>query len=94
MHLEGVTGLNEVLGGVDAIFKINDVLGIISKMMHFSDVLGVMASILIVSSGVNLPNYLSSEDLEKCSSTGVYLHWLNTSSSIVSRGGLSHTRCT
>ena len=38
--------------------------------MHFIDVLGVTASILITSSGVYLPNYLSSGDLEKCSSTG------------------------
>ena len=42
--------------------------------MHFNDVLGVTASILITSSGVNLPNYLSSGDLEKSSSTGVYPH--------------------
>ena len=44
------------------------------KRVHFNDVLGVITSILIASSGVNLPNYLSSGDLEKCSSTGVYLH--------------------
>ena len=41
-------------------------------MVHFNNVLGVTASILITSSGVNLPNYLSSGELEKCSSTGVY----------------------
>ena len=40
--------------------------------MHFNDVLGVTASILIMSSGGNLSDYLSSGELEKCSSTGVY----------------------
>ena len=45
--------------------------------MHFNDI-----SIVIRSSGVNIPNYLSSGDLEKYSSTGVYphyLYWPNTS---------------
>ena len=41
-------------------------------MHHFNDVLGVTASILIKSSGGNLSDYLSSGELEKCSSTGVY----------------------
>ena len=53
-----VTGLKEVLGGVEAI-------------------LSVLALGKIMSSGLNLPNkanYLSSGDLEKCSSTGVYTH--------------------
>ena len=41
-------------------------------MVHFNDVLGVTASILIKSSGGNLSDYLSSGELENCSSTGVY----------------------
>ena len=43
-------------------------------MLHFNDVLqlGITASILIKSSGGNLSDYLSSGELEKCSSTGVY----------------------
>ena len=41
-------------------------------IVHFNNVLGVTASILIKSSGRNLSHYLSSEELEKCSSTGVY----------------------
>ena len=42
-------------------------------MVHFNDVLEVVtASILIKSSGGNLSDYLSSGELEKCSSTGVY----------------------
>ena len=41
-------------------------------MVHFNDVLEVTASILIKSSGGNLSDYLSSGELEKCSSTGVY----------------------
>ena len=41
-------------------------------MVHFNDVLEVTASILIKSSGGNLSYYLSSGELEKCSSTGVY----------------------
>ena len=41
--------------------------------MHFDAVLGVTASILIKSSGGNLSDYLSSGELEKCSSSsGVY----------------------
>ena len=42
-------------------------------MLHFNDVLqlGITASILIKSSGGNLSDYLSSGELEKCSSTGV-----------------------
>ena len=46
-------------------------------MAHFNDVLGVTASILITSSGGSLPNYFSSGELEKCSSTGVYSCWPN-----------------
>ena len=51
-------------------------------MVHFNDVLGVTspASILIKSSGGNLSDYLSSGELEMCSSTGVYsyqLYWPN-----------------
>ena len=42
-------------------------------MVHFNDnILRVTASILIKSSGGSLSNYLSSGELEKCSSTGVY----------------------
>ena len=41
-------------------------------MVHFNDVLEVTASILITSSRENLSDYLSSGELEKCSSTGVY----------------------
>ena len=41
-------------------------------IVHFNNVLGVTASILIKSSGRNLSHYLSSGELEKCSSTGVY----------------------
>ena len=41
-------------------------------MVNFNDVLEVTASILITSSGGNLSDYLSSGELEKCSSTGVY----------------------
>ena len=41
-------------------------------MVHFNDVLEVAASILIKSCGGNLSDYLSSGELEKCSSTGVY----------------------
>ena len=40
--------------------------------MHFNDILGVTASILIKSSGGNISDYLSSGELENCSSTGVY----------------------
>ena len=41
-------------------------------MLHFNDVLEVTASILIKSSGGNLSDYLSSGELKKHSSTGVY----------------------
>ena len=41
-------------------------------MVHFNDVLEVTASILIKSSGGNLFDYLSSGELKKSSSTGVY----------------------
>ena len=41
-------------------------------MVHFNDVLEVTASILIKSSGGNLSDYLSSGELKKRSSTGVY----------------------
>ena len=43
-------------------------------MVHFNDILGVTASISITSLGGKLPDYMSSGKLEKCSSTGVYLH--------------------
>ena len=68
MRLEGVAGLNEVLGG--GVFLPGG-----KRTVHFNDVLGVTASILIMFSGGNLLNYLSSGKLEKCSSTpGVYPH--------------------
>ena len=44
------------------------------KMVHFNNILGVTTAILITFSGGNLPDYMSPGELEKCSSTGVYLH--------------------
>ena len=62
MHIEGVTGLNEVLGGVEAIIMIS--WGYIKGCILMTS-WGVTAAISITSLGVNLPNYLSSGGLGK-----------------------------